>query len=109
MGGNGLIELSSVSQRIAEIAVGFGVVGVEGNGPTNQIHCNVIPSQLMGDQSQVVHGNGMLRLPGQDLPVEPLGLLQPPRLVVLQGQIDSVLDCELSHAATGQYPVWTTL
>jgi hypothetical protein len=51
----------------------------------------------------------MLRLLGQDLPVEPLGLLQPPGLVVLQCQIEGVLARELSHAATGQYPVWATL
>jgi hypothetical protein len=63
----------------------------------------------MGDQSQVVHGNGMLRLAGQDLPVEPLGLLQPPGLVVLQCQIEGVLDRELSHAVNEQYPVWATL
>jgi hypothetical protein len=29
--------------------------------------------------------------------------------VVLQGQIEGVLDRELSHAVTGQYPVWTAL
>jgi hypothetical protein len=29
--------------------------------------------------------------------------------VVLQCQIEGVLARELSHAATGQYPVWATL
>ncbi len=108
-GGDGLIESPFIFQDTAEIAVGFGVVGVEGDGPTDQIHSNVTPSQLMGNQSQVVHRSGMLRLLGQDLPIKPLGLLQPPRLVVLQCQIEGVLDRELGHAVNGQYPTRITL
>jgi hypothetical protein len=47
----------------------------------------------------------MVGLLGQDLAVKRLGLLQPPGLVVLQCQINGLLDRELGHDATGQYPV----
>ena len=92
IGGDGLIELSFVFQGIAEIAVGFGVVGLEGDDPTDQIHRHVIASRLIGNHSQTVHRIGMLRLLGQDLPVKLLGLAQAPGLVVLQGQIEGLLD-----------------
>jgi hypothetical protein len=57
----------------------------------------------------MVHRNGMLRLLGEDLAVKPLGFEQLPGLVLLQCQIESVLDRELSHAVDRQYPVWAAL
>jgi hypothetical protein len=47
----------------------------------------------------------MFRLPGQDLPVKLLGVVQPPGLVVLHRQIEGLLDRELAHAVNGHYPV----
>jgi hypothetical protein len=39
----------------------------------------------------------MLRRPGQDLPVDLLGLLQPPGLVVLNGNPHRLIDRDLWH------------
>jgi hypothetical protein len=63
----------------------------------------------MGNHSPKVHRIGMLRLPGQDLPVKLLGLAQPPGLVVLQCQIEGLLDRESGHAVNGHYPVGIAL
>jgi len=57
----------------------------------------VIASNLMGDHSQIVQRIRLLRLPDEDLPVKPLGLLQPPGLVVPQCQIEGLLDREFGH------------
>jgi hypothetical protein len=43
----------------------------------------------------------MRRLPRQDLPVKPLGLLQPSSLMVLQCQIEVLLDGAFGHAVNG--------
>ena len=91
---DGSINLPLFFQYIAEIAVRFRRVGIEGDGSTDQIRCNVIPSNLMGDHPQMVRCGRMVGLLGQDLSVELLGLGQPPGMVVLQRQIEGLLDRE---------------
>ena len=84
-------------QGIAEIVVGFGIVGLQGDGLTDQTNRLVVASQLRGHDSEKVHRMDMFRLLGQDLPVKLLGFGQPPGLVVLHGQFEGLLDRELSH------------
>jgi len=74
VGGEGLVEGSAVFQGIAEVAAGFGIAGVEGEGPPDQIHGKVFFSHLIGDDAQQVQRLGMPRLLGQNRAVNLLGL-----------------------------------
>ncbi len=97
-GFDGGIDQPVPLQHDAKIEEGFGVIGPRGDGLADQIDCNVIASDLMGDQSQMVQCGRMARLPGQDLPVQLLGLLQPTGLVLPQSQFERLLDRGLVHS-----------
>jgi hypothetical protein len=62
----------------------------------------------MGKHSQKVHRAGMLRLPGQNLPVKLFCIAVLPRLMLPQRLIEELLDRGLSHIADRQYPVRLT-
>ncbi len=96
-GGDRRIEVAHFRQDVGEIAVRLGGVWVKSNGPAYQIHRDVIASRLMRDHSQKMDCIGMRRLLGEDLPVEPLGLLQLPGLMVPHRQFEGLLDGELGH------------
>ena len=97
MSGDGLIESPPVFQGIAEIAVGFGIIGLQSDGLTDQTNRNVAVSHLKGNNSEMVHRMNMFRLSGQDLPIKLLGFAQTPGLVVLDRQPEGLLGRELSH------------
>src|SRR5580692_7013446 len=45
----------------------------------------VRPAELVGDDAEAVETAGMGRIGGADLAVQPLGLREPPRLVMIEG------------------------
>ena len=71
--------------------------GVESNGPLHQLHGNVISSDLMGDQTQMVLCPSVFGPLGQDLTVDLLCLVQTSGLVLLDGQIEGLLEGQLRH------------
>ena len=60
--------------------MGFGDVGVEDDGLTDQIHGHVIPPALIGDDAQQMQRFDMPRLPGEVCRQILLGLLEIARL-----------------------------
>ena len=69
--------------RLPEIGV------IDRHGPlpldclSNVLDGNRMLPHLAGDDADQMQGIGMLRLDGEDLPINLLGRLQPPRLMVL--------------------------
>jgi hypothetical protein len=45
----------------------------------------VRPAELMGGDAEPVEAAGMIRIGGADLAIQPLGLGQPPRFVMIEG------------------------
>ena len=78
----------------------------KGDGPPDQVHGDVIPPDLMGEDPQQVKGIGVVWLLGQNLSIEGFGLRKLPSLVVLQGDLQGFLDRLFAHA--GQYPAQAT-
>jgi hypothetical protein len=77
--------------------VSLGVSGFKGDGPANQIHRNVAASCLPGDDAEVMKRARVVWLLGEDLAIELLGLVQPPGLVMLQGNCHRLLNRRISH------------
>ena len=67
---------------LPSIAKGFGPVGPQGEGPPDQIHRHIRPPTLEVEGTQEFKSLGLTRLPIQNLAIDPLGLRQPPGLVV---------------------------
>ena len=82
MVGNRLVQSPLDSKGLPSIAKGFGPVGPQGEGPPDQIHRHIRPPTLEVEGSQEFKSLGMTRLPIQNLAIDPLGLRQPPGLVV---------------------------
>ena len=97
IGSNGLIEMSRRMEGIAEIGMGFGNVGIKGQCPADQVDRRVMPAHLMGHHAEKVQCADMLGLLGKNVPINLLGLLKLPGLVVLNGNLKRLLDGELSH------------
>jgi hypothetical protein len=64
-------------------------LGLSSKCLTNQIHRNLAPAGVLGNDAEVVKCTIMPRLLGQDLPIELLGLAQSPGMVMLHGEIDA--------------------
>jgi hypothetical protein len=72
--------------------VGFGIIGFESNGLTDQLHGDIVPSELMRDYAEIMQCLGVARFHRQNLPVERLRLCKPSRLVVLKGNLEGLLN-----------------
>src|ERR1700731_3857253 len=62
----------------------LGKVGLERHRALEEFN-GVRPAELMGDDAEAVEAAGMVRIGGADLAVQPLGLGQLPRLVMIEG------------------------
>ena len=60
----------------------LGEVGLEGQGPSNEVNRDIIAAPLPRKHTQKTEAIDMVRLDGTDLPVKPLGLDQSAGLVV---------------------------
>jgi hypothetical protein len=60
---------------------------MEGDGLANQLHGEVIATDLMSDDAEQVQRFRVLGLGGEDLAVERFGVRQPPALVVLNRKL----------------------
>jgi hypothetical protein len=96
-GGDGLVHLPVVFQRVAEITMGFGPMRPEGDGTADQIYRNLVPSHLIGNHSQIMHCIGVPGFGGQYLPVQRLRLVQLSSPMVLQRKIEGLLEIGFSH------------
>src|SRR6202050_3806804 len=79
--GRGLYELALGAEYVAEIVMRLGEVRLERYGTLEKFG-SIRPAELMGDDAEAVETTGMVRIGGADLAVPPLGLGQPPRLVM---------------------------
>ena len=82
--GRGLHEFALGAEHVAEIVVRLGDIRLERHRALEQFD-GVRPAELMGDDTEAVETAGMVRIGGADLAVQPLGLGQPPRLVMIEG------------------------
>src|SRR5580704_8343599 len=82
--GRGLHEFALGAEHIAEIVVRFGKLRLERDRALEQFG-GVRSAELMGDDAEAVETAGMVRIGGADLAVEPLGLGEPPRPVMIEG------------------------
>jgi len=94
---DGLRGSATVSQGDAQIVVGFGDVWPEADGPPDQIHGQIIPPQAMDDHAQKMQRIKMVRLPGQNVSVQPFRIGQTAGLVMLQRQFLNLLDRKFGH------------
>ena len=78
-------EFALGAEHVAEIVMRLGEVRLERHRTLEQFD-GVRPAELMGDDAEAVEAAGMVRIGGADLAVEPLGLGQPPRLVMIEGR-----------------------
>src|SRR5580700_681791 len=81
--GRSLHEFALGAEHVAEIVVRFGEVWLERHRALEQFG-GVRPAELMGDDAEAVEAAGMIRIGGTDLAVQPLGLGEPPRLVMIE-------------------------
>jgi len=80
------VDPALLGQGRTEVGVGGRVVRAENERLPDQLRRKVMPPDLMSDNAQVMQGIGMVRLRGEDLPIERLGLSEAPGLVMLKGQ-----------------------
>lgn len=85
--GDGLVELSLRSQRIAEIVVGGRIRGIARECPRYQLGGPTMFATLMEDDAQEVQRIDVLRIGLQHFSVGRLCLRQMPCLMVLQGGV----------------------
>jgi hypothetical protein len=62
----------------------LGEVGLERHRAFEEFN-GVRPAELMGDDTEPVETAGVVRIGSADLAIEPLGLGQPPRFVMIEG------------------------
>jgi hypothetical protein len=60
-----------------------GIIWVESDRLMDQLHCQVVASDLAGDDAEKADCVGVSRLDRKDLAVDRFGFGQPPGLVVL--------------------------
>src|SRR5580704_17005602 len=82
--GGGLHEFALGTEHVAEIVVRLGEVRRERYRAFEEFD-GVRTAELMGDDTKPMETAGMVRIGGADLAVQPLGLGQPPRLVMIEG------------------------
>jgi hypothetical protein len=80
----GLHEFALGAEHIAEVVVRLGEARLERHRAFEQFD-GVRPAELMGDDTEAVETAGMVRIGSADLAIQPLGLGQPPRLVMIEG------------------------
>jgi len=85
--GDGLVELSLPSQRIAEIVVGGRIRWIARERQRYQLGGPPMFAPLMGDDTQEVQRVDVLRIDRQHFTVSHLCLRQPPCLMVLQRSV----------------------
>src|SRR5580700_8039120 len=82
--GRGLHEFALGAEHVAEIVVRLGDIRLERHRALEQFD-GVRPAELMRHDAEPVETAGMVRIGGADLAIEPLGLGQPPPLVMIEG------------------------
>ena len=81
--GHRFAQAAQGHQGIAQIEMVGNGSPIQANCPTNAFDGNRVFARLVGNHSEEMDGVGMVRLGGEDLPVDLLGRLQPASLVVL--------------------------
>jgi len=81
------VEPAGRAVYFAEIGMSGGIVRVEDEGLANPIHRELVPADLVGDETQKVQSAGMIWLRPQDLAVKRLGFGQPPGLMALKSRL----------------------
>src|ERR1700733_296411 len=82
--GRGLHEFALGAEHVAEIVMCLGDIRLERHRALEQLD-GIRPAELMRPDAEPVETAGMARIGGADLAVEPLGLGEPPRLVMIEG------------------------
>src|SRR5580704_4594491 len=81
--GRGLHDFALRAEHVAEIVVRLGNIRLERHRALEQVD-GIRPAELMGDDTQAMETAGMARIGGADLAVQPFGLGEPPRLVMIK-------------------------
>jgi hypothetical protein len=82
--GGGLDEFALGTEHVAEIVVRLGKVRLERYRALEQFD-GVRAAELVCNDAEAVETAGMVLIGGADLAVKPLGLGQPPSLVMIEG------------------------
>ena len=101
IGTDRLFQLPDTEKSIPEIAVGVGKTRPQGNRTAKHHHRQVAAAQLQPDHSKVVDRINVLGIGGDDLLIDAFRLAQPPRLVVLQCEVERLLNGYFSHIGSG--------
>ena len=80
---DGFVKPAERAAGFAEVGMSDGIIRVEDDGLTNQIHCEVMAIDLVSDETEEVQRAGMVWLRRKDPAVERLGFCQAPSLVAL--------------------------
>jgi hypothetical protein len=70
--------------------MGVGKIGPKLNGPRDQRKSAIIAPSLAMEGTQQMQRLGVLRLAGQDVPIETFGAFQVPCLVLLNGKLEEL-------------------
>ena len=92
-----MVESAAVVKGNAQVAAGLGIIGFDRDRLSDQLDCNVVPPCLMRDDPQKMQCLGMIRLRGQNPPIELLRLREAPGLMVLEGSLKGLFDGDFSH------------
>jgi hypothetical protein len=83
--GDCLWKRAKPAVRLAEVIVKFGHGAFQSDGLSNVLGGNLVLTHLAGADPKEVQGIDMIGLDCKNLPVNPLGRMQTPCLVVLYG------------------------
>ena len=95
---DGPLRLPDLPQRAREVSVNAGNRIVDRHRPRHQLDGGGVVTALSRDEPEQLQRVELLRVDRQHLPVQRLGLLKPPRLVVVERQLDRLEDGHLRHA-----------
>ncbi len=82
------IETPLVAKKVAEIALGEGVVGGEGDAATDKLKCGVVIAGEFGDDAEQMQGGGVVGIVGEELATDGFGFVEAAGLLVLPGEVD---------------------
>jgi len=95
--GDGFLHATTHAIGFPEVRMSGGMVRREHDGLAHPLDGEIMASQLVGNDAEMVQCIGVVGLHGKDLPVKGLSLRQPPRMVVLEGQGESLWDRDRGH------------
>ena len=87
-----LVKVAHLCSSTTQVPQRLGVIRLHCHSAPDQLQCAFELAGLMGNHPQIMQCLGVVRLPGEDLPIDPLRSLQPARLVMPQGKVQRLLN-----------------